>query len=159
MNLHSVVATISLGQLISREESFARIVCRAEALVECASYGFLLPFHLICDERMDLISTEFTDIPEEDMTPEERKGYELSWVASEPREIESWFISYSNDAFTMVENKDEGASMSWIPLLPRADQRFCSSFQGTCFMLYEFTFKEAGIRIYFTDLQTGSLTG
>src|SRR3954471_712846 len=75
------------------------------------------------------------------------------WVAVAPRTIASRFTTRPKEAFNVLEDLDEGEEPSWGGFAPKPHQRICSRFSGPRFAMYEFVFKEAGLRLPFTHLQ------
>ena len=67
----------------------------------------------------------------------------------------SRFCNDSSDAFNVLEELEEGDSPSWKPIIPMKTKRICSSFTGQKFPMYEFAFKEAGMRLPFNAFQMG----
>ncbi|XP_058768787.1 uncharacterized protein LOC131642566 [Vicia villosa] len=75
------------------------------------------------------------------------------WVAVAPRTIASRFTSCPKEAFNVIEDLGQDEEPSWGAFVPKSHQRICSQFPGPRFAMYEFVFKEAGLRLPFTHLQ------
>src|SRR4051812_10967769 len=75
------------------------------------------------------------------------------WVAVAPRTIASRFSTRPKEAFNVIEDLDPDEEPSWGAFVPKAHQRICSQFSGPRFAMYEFIFKEVGLRLPFTHLQ------
>src|SRR4051812_6999693 len=75
------------------------------------------------------------------------------WVAVAPRMIASRFSTRPKEAFNVIEDLDQEEEPSWGAFVPKSHQRICSQFPGPRFAMYEFVFKEVGLRLHFTCLQ------
>lgn len=75
------------------------------------------------------------------------------WVASGPLSITSLFVTNTKEAFSIVEDLDSGMRQSWRACAPKPENKICSVYAGNRFVMYEFDFKEVGMRLPFTNLK------
>jgi hypothetical protein len=57
--------------------------------------------------------------------------------------------------FTIVEDREEGAPCHWRAWSPVEGKRVCSTFSEDGFAMYEYAFKELGLRLPFSELAMG----
>jgi hypothetical protein len=76
----------------------------------------------------------------------------LGWVAPGPRETASQITSSALGVFTIVEERAEGAPCHWRAWSPLEEKRVCSEFSEDGFAMYEYVFKELGLRLPFSEL-------
>ena len=79
----------------------------------------------------------------------------LVWVAEEPRCIASRYADSLAGAFRVVEDRTPGSERNWKVSRPTETERICSYYSGDRFPMYEFVFKELGLRLPFSDFQVG----
>jgi hypothetical protein len=72
------------------------------------------------------------------------------WIAREPRRIASKITSTSLGVFTILEEDPEPENFAVYN--PSPHQRICSTFHQEGFGMYEFVFKELGLRLPFSPL-------
>ncbi|KAI5407378.1 hypothetical protein KIW84_053579 [Lathyrus oleraceus] len=78
---------------------------------------------------------------------------DFSWVADEPLEEESDFCDEAITAHAMVETISREDPPNWYCCAPKEEDRICHHFPGKQFTMYEFAFREAGIRLPFNSFQ------
>jgi hypothetical protein len=78
--------------------------------------------------------------------------YPLGWVAPGPRETASQITSSALGVFTIVEERAEGAPCHWRAWSPLEEKWVCSEFSEDGFAMYEYVFKELGLRLPFSEL-------
>ncbi|KAI5419410.1 hypothetical protein KIW84_043547 [Lathyrus oleraceus] len=78
---------------------------------------------------------------------------DFSWVADEPLEEESDFCDEAVIAYAMVETISREDPPNWYCCAPKEEDRICHHFPGKQFTMYEFAFREAGIRLPFNSFQ------
>jgi hypothetical protein len=78
--------------------------------------------------------------------------YPLGWVAPGPRETASQITSSALGVLTIVEERAEGAPCHWRAWSPLEEKRVCSEYSEDGFAMYEYVFKELGLRLPFSDL-------
>lgn len=78
---------------------------------------------------------------------------DFSWVADEPLEEESGFCDEAIVAYAMVETIGREDPPNWYCCAPKEEDRICHHFPGKQFTMYEFAFREAGIRLPFNSFQ------
>ncbi|CAJ2639196.1 unnamed protein product [Trifolium pratense] len=81
----------------------------------------------------------------------------LDWVAPEPRGIASALTPEDPKLHTTVEQRRANEPKHWSTRLPGEDGRVCSSFDGHDFAMYEFVFKEMGLRLPFSPFAASVL--
>ncbi|CAJ2646544.1 unnamed protein product [Trifolium pratense] len=81
----------------------------------------------------------------------------LDWVAPEPRGIASALTPEDPKLHTTVEQRRANEPKHWSTRLPGEDERVCSSFDGHDFAMYEFVFKEMGLRLPFSPFAASVL--
>ncbi|CAJ2674992.1 unnamed protein product [Trifolium pratense] len=81
----------------------------------------------------------------------------LDWVAPEPRGIASALTPKDPRLYTTVEQRRANEPQHWSIRLPGEDERVCSSFAGHDFAMYEFVFKEMGLRLPFSPFAASVL--
>ncbi|PNX84154.1 hypothetical protein L195_g040208, partial [Trifolium pratense] len=81
----------------------------------------------------------------------------LDWVAPEPRGIASTLNSRDPRVFLTVEQERGDGHQNWSTRIPGEDERVCSSFGGLDFAMYEFVFKEMGLRLPFSPFAASVL--
>jgi hypothetical protein len=79
----------------------------------------------------------------------------LGWVAPGPRETASEISSAATGVFTIVKERAEGAPCHWRAWSPLEEKRVCSAFPEDGFAMYEYAFKELGMRLPFSELAMG----
>lgn len=77
------------------------------------------------------------------------------WVGCEPQLITSRYAEDGVIGFFKVEDMAEGAVRHWESFPPDATQRICSAYRKLRFPMYEFAFKEVGMRLPFNDFEIG----
>ena len=87
--------------------------------------------------------------PSEEESPEV-PGQE--WIAPKPRNIRSVFAAYPQGTFTAFGNASD-----WKVHFPDEDDRVCSEFRLDRFCVYEYLFKDMGLRLPFTEFQMAVL--
>ena len=104
-------------------------------------------------------SSEATIVPTpEDTEPTEETSPETSgqewpnWISPEATEFRSIFADHPQGAFTNV-----GEPGDWKVHFPTEDDRVCSDFSSECFCVYEFLFKDLGLRLPFSEFQMAVL--
>ncbi|KAI5391422.1 hypothetical protein KIW84_076288 [Lathyrus oleraceus] len=78
---------------------------------------------------------------------------DFSWVADEPLGEESDFCDEAIIAYAMVETISREDPPNWYCCAPKEEDRICHHFPGKQFTMYEFAFREAGIRLPFNSFQ------
>ncbi|KAI5407008.1 hypothetical protein KIW84_053316 [Lathyrus oleraceus] len=76
---------------------------------------------------------------------------DFSWVADEPLEEESDFCDEAITAHAMVEAINREDPPNWYCCAPKEEDRICHHFPGKQFTMYEFAFREAGMRLPFSS--------
>jgi hypothetical protein len=79
----------------------------------------------------------------------------LGWVAPSPRETASQITPSALGVFTIVEERAEAAPINWRAWSPVEGKRVCSEFSEGGFAMYEFVFRELGLRLPFSELAMG----
>jgi hypothetical protein len=78
---------------------------------------------------------------------------EWKWIAREPRRMASEITSTSSNAFTIIE-EDHVVPKNFAVYNVGPHQKICSTFHGDGFSMYEFVFKDLGLRLPFSPLAT-----
>ncbi|CAJ2652268.1 unnamed protein product [Trifolium pratense] len=81
----------------------------------------------------------------------------LDWVAPEPRGIASALTSQDPRLHMIVEQQRADGLQNWSTRIPGEGERVCSSFAGHDFAMYEFVFKEMGLRLPFSPFAASVL--
>ncbi|CAJ2651627.1 unnamed protein product [Trifolium pratense] len=81
----------------------------------------------------------------------------LDWVAPEPRGIASSLTSQDPRLYMTVEQQRADGLQNWSTRIPGEGERVCSSFDGHGFAMYEFVFKEMGLRLPFSPFAASVL--
>ncbi|CAJ2654251.1 unnamed protein product [Trifolium pratense] len=81
----------------------------------------------------------------------------LDWVAPEPRGIASALTSQDPRLHMIVEQQRADRLQNWSTRIPGEGERVCSSFAGHDFAMYEFVFKEMGLRLPFSPFAASVL--
>ncbi|CAJ2629428.1 unnamed protein product [Trifolium pratense] len=81
----------------------------------------------------------------------------LDWVAPEPRGIASSLTSQDPRLYMTVEQQRADGLQNWSTRIPEEGERVCSSFDGHDFAMYEFVFKEMGLRLPFSPFAASVL--
>ena len=89
----------------------------------------------------------------EESSPESSSGQGWpNWISSEATDFRSIFSQQPQGAFT-----DVGDPNDWRVYFPSEDDRVCSDYTSEMFCVYEFLFKELGLRLPFSDFQMAVL--
>ncbi|CAJ2658786.1 unnamed protein product [Trifolium pratense] len=81
----------------------------------------------------------------------------LDWVAPEPRGIASALSFQDPRLYMTVEQQRADGLQNWSTRIPGEGERVCSSFGGHDFAMYEFVFKEMGLRLPFSPFAASVL--
>jgi hypothetical protein len=109
----------------------------------------------MADERDDVVGVEEIGggAPTEEVIDEDEDLVarpEWKWIAREPRKMASEITSTSLRAFTILEEDPAPGDFRAYNVGPH--QRICSTFHGGGFSMYEFVFRELGLRLPFSSL-------
>ena len=81
----------------------------------------------------------------------------LEWVGVEPRGTASIYSRDDRHPFTVIEEGQDQPDFqqNFVVMLPSTNARICSVYPNYSFAMYEIAFKDLGLRLPFTDFQTG----
>jgi hypothetical protein len=110
----------------------------------------------MADERDEVVDVgEGGEIHPEDPVDEDEDLLthpDWKWIAREPRKMASEITSTSLGVFTIVEEDPAPGDFGVYNVGPH--QKICSTFHREGFGMYEFVFKELGLRLPFSPLAT-----
>jgi hypothetical protein len=109
----------------------------------------------MAEERDDVVGVEETGggVRAEDIIDEDEDlvaHLEWNWIAREPRKMASKITSTSLRAFTILEEDPAPGDFRAYNVGPH--QKICTTFHEDGFSMYEFVFKELGLRLPFSPL-------
>jgi hypothetical protein len=110
----------------------------------------------MADERDDVVNVEEEGGAQPEETIDEDEDLvahpEWKWIAREPRRMASEITSTSLNVFTILEEDPAPGNFRAYNVGPH--QKICSTFHRDGFSMYEFVFKELGLRLPFSSLAT-----
>jgi hypothetical protein len=110
----------------------------------------------MADERDDVVNVEEGGGAQSEEIIDEDEDLvahpEWDWIAREPRKMGSEITSTSLNAFSILEEEPMPGNFRAYNVGPH--QKICSTFHRYGFSMYEFVFKELGLRLPFSPLAT-----